>query len=45
MDTKKKVFLFIFVLFMLLIFFFLYDFSKKTTFPGKKKPTTSEQTN
>ncbi len=40
MNKSKRIFLFLFVLFMIAIFYFIYDFSKRTTFPGKKKSQT-----
>lgn len=36
MQKKKKVFLVLFILFMLLVLYIGYDISRKTTFPGSK---------
>jgi len=36
MQKNKKIFLFIFVVFMLIILYVSYDISRKTTFPGSK---------
>jgi zona occludens toxin (predicted ATPase) len=36
MQKNKKIFLFLFVLFMLIILYVSYDISSRTTFPGSK---------
>ncbi len=36
MQKNKKIFLVLFVLFMLAILYISYDISKRTTFPGSK---------
>ena len=36
MQKNKKIFLALFVLFMLIILYVSYDISKRTTFPGSK---------
>ncbi|MDA0315868.1 MAG: hypothetical protein O2829_06165 [Bacteroidetes bacterium] len=36
MQKNKKIFLVIFVLFLLIILYVSYDISRKTTFPGSK---------
>jgi hypothetical protein len=36
MQKNKKIFLFLFVVFMLIILYVSYDISSRTTFPGSK---------
>ncbi|WP_169719258.1 hypothetical protein [Algoriphagus mannitolivorans] len=36
MQKKKKIFLALFILFMLVILYISYDISRRTTFPGSK---------
>jgi hypothetical protein len=36
MQKNKKIFLLLFVLFMLVILYVSYDISRRTTFPGSK---------
>jgi hypothetical protein len=36
MQKNKKIFLFLFVVFMLIVIFVSYDISRRTTFPGSK---------
>jgi hypothetical protein len=36
MQKNKKIFLFLFVVFMLVILYVSYDISSRTTFPGSK---------
>jgi hypothetical protein len=36
MQKNKKLFIALFLVFMLIILFFSYDISKRTTFPGSK---------
>lgn len=36
MQKNKKIFLFLFVLFMLAILYLSFDISRRTTFPGSK---------
>ena len=42
---KSKVFLLIAIIFMALVFYVVYDMSKRTTFPGGKKPKGTEENN
>jgi hypothetical protein len=36
MQKNKKIFLFLFIIFMLIMFWIGYDISRRTTFPGSK---------
>jgi hypothetical protein len=36
MQKNKKIFLFLFVVFMVIIIYVSYDISRRTTFPGSK---------
>ncbi len=36
MQKNKKIFLFLFVVFMLIVIYVSYDISRRTTFPGSK---------
>jgi len=36
MQKKKKIFLILFVIFMLVVLYIGYDISSRTTFPGSK---------
>jgi hypothetical protein len=43
MSRSKKVFLVIAAIFLAIIALIVYDFSRKTTFPGPKSPKTASQ--
>jgi len=43
MKKQKILFLIIAVLFLLILFYFIYDFSTKTTFPGGDSKKTEKE--